>query len=296
MDWDGLISRTRRLNFDSDSDSSDSEGLDEDLVIRGIGGTVWLVKVPKAVMEVWTQIDKDGEHLATLRVYHEADPPVVQLLLADDPALEQGLRGAVFTLVAVAAKSKNMVVVSERAGMQGDMHLEATVDRQWYVKPTLTPNWTRTIAKRNRQANVSNRQLIRIGDEGHIRKIASGAGHWNHFSNMVTAYGHSTSDRAVRIPKNELLDMLFKLFSVQSHWTMKVLKERTKQPLEYLRETLDEVAVLHKSGPNMNTWSLQASYAQRFGLPDESLTADASASDMDIDWEEDEDCEMEEVS
>lgn len=71
MDWDGLISRTRRLNFDSDSDSSDSEGLDEDLVIRGIGGTVWLVKVPKAVMEVWTQIDKDGEHLATLRVYHE---------------------------------------------------------------------------------------------------------------------------------------------------------------------------------------------------------------------------------
>lgn len=45
----------------------------------------------------------------------------MQLLLADDPALEQGLRGAVFTLVAVAAKSKNMVVVSERAGMQGDM-------------------------------------------------------------------------------------------------------------------------------------------------------------------------------
>lgn len=70
MDYDDPVSRTRGSDLDSDSDSSE-EGPNEDLVIRGVSGTVWLVKVPKAVMEAWTKIDKDGEHLGTLRVYQE---------------------------------------------------------------------------------------------------------------------------------------------------------------------------------------------------------------------------------
>lgn len=62
--------RTRDSDLDSNSDSED-DGPNEDLVLRGVSGTVWLVKVPKAVMEAWTRVDKDGEHLATLRVYQE---------------------------------------------------------------------------------------------------------------------------------------------------------------------------------------------------------------------------------
>ena len=65
-------------------------------------------------------------------------------------------------------------------------------------------------------------------------------------------------ERAARIPKNELLDMLFKLFKVQTHWAMKVLRERTKQPLDYLKETLEDIAVLHKVGTFFSTHYLKA--------------------------------------
>lgn len=293
--------RTRDSDLDSNSDSED-EGPNEDLVLRGVSGTVWLVKVPKAVMEAWTRVDKDGEHLATLRVYQETDPPVIQLLLANDPTLKENLRGAVFTLAPTPVRPKNMFVVSEPSSSQTDMQLEASIDQQWHIQPALTQKWARNINERNREANAPKRQLIQIDDgAAHIKRIASGAGHLDNFSNLVRQKPKAASgqfERAARIPKNELLDMLFKLFKIQTHWAMKVLRERTKQPLDYLKETLEDIAVLHKSGPHTNTWSLQASYAQQFGLPppDPSTMAGPSANVApDTEDDEEDDFEMEEV-
>ncbi|CAE6425166.1 unnamed protein product [Rhizoctonia solani] len=302
MDYDEAPTRARDSDLDSNSDS-DEEGPNEDLVIRGGSGTVWLVKVPRAVMEAWMRIDKEGEHLATLRVYQETEPPVIQLLLANDPSLKESLRGAVFTLAPTAVRPKNMFVVSETSPTQADMQLEASIDQQWHIQPALTQKWTRNIHERNREANVPKRQLIQIDDgSAQIKKIASGAGHLGNFSNMVKQKPKPATgqfERAARIPKNELLDMLFKLFLVQSHWSMKVLRERTKQPLDYLKETLEEIAILHKSGPHTNTWSLQASYAQQFGAPPpEANIATTSASNnmMESDEDEDEDEDMDEVT
>ncbi|CAE6410681.1 unnamed protein product [Rhizoctonia solani] len=300
MDYDDAAPRARESDLDSNSDSDD-EGPNEDLVIRGASGTVWLVKVPRAVMETWMRIDKDGEHLATLRVYQETEPPVIQLLLSDDSSLKESLRGAVFTLTPTAVRPKNMFVVSEATPIQADMQLEATIDQQWHIQPALTQKWTRTIHERNREANEPRRQLIQIDDgNAQIKKIASGAGHLGNFSNMVKQKPKPPTgqfERAARIPKNELLDMLFKLFMVQSHWSMKVLRERTKQPLDYLRETLEEIAILHKSGPHTNTWSLQASYAQQFGAPPPEANAATTSADMvESDDDEDEDEDMDEVT
>ncbi|KAJ1307495.1 hypothetical protein OPQ81_001594 [Rhizoctonia solani] len=302
MDYDEAPPRARDSDLDSNSDS-DEEGPNEDLVLRGSTGTVWLVKVPRSVMEAWTKIDKDGEHLATLRVYQETEPPVIQLLLANDPSLKESLRGAVFTLAPTAVRPKNMFVVSETTPTQPDMQFEATINQQWHVQPSLTQKWTKNIDERNRAASVPKRQLIQIDDgSAQIKKIASGAGHLSDFSNMVKQKPKPATgqfERAARIPKNELLDMLFKLFMVQSHWSMKVLRERTKQPLDYLKETLEEIAILHKSGPHTNTWSLQASYAQQFGAPppEANVATSSTINNMvESDEDEDEDEDMDEVT
>ncbi|CAE6488393.1 Transcription initiation factor IIF subunit beta [Rhizoctonia solani] len=301
MDYDDPAPRARDSDLDSNSDS-DEEGPNEDLIIRGAHDNVWLVKVPRTVMEAWMRVDKEGEHLATLRVYQETQPPVIQLFLANDPSLKESLRGAVFTLASTAVPPKNMFVVSEPTPNQPDMQYEAAIGQQWHIQPALTQKWTRNIHERNREANVPKRQLIQIDDgSAQIKKIASGAGHLSNFTNMVKQKPKPSAgfERAARIPKNELLDMLFKLFMLQSHWSMKVLRERTKQPLDYLKETLEEIAILHKSGPHTNTWSLQASYAQQFGAPPpEANAASASTSNnmIESDEEEDEDEDMDEVT
>lgn len=62
------------------------------------------------------------------------------------------------------------------------------------------------------------------------------------------------------MPKNQLLDQLFSLFREKPHWPIKVLREKTQQPELYLKETLLEIATLHRSGEHTGMWELSANF------------------------------------
>ncbi|GAC97639.1 transcription factor subunit [Pseudozyma hubeiensis SY62] len=71
----------------------------------------------------------------------------------------------------------------------------------------------------------------------------------------------SGNEKFARMPKNELLDMLFGLFERWQYWSLKKLREETQQPESYLRETLTGIADLHKRGPYVGNWSLKPEYS-----------------------------------
>ena len=62
------------------------------------------------------------------------------------------------------------------------------------------------------------------------------------------------------MPRDQLLDELFKAFQERERWSIKVLRERTQQPEAYLKEVLAEIAFLHRSGEFNGTWELLANY------------------------------------
>lgn len=95
--------------------------------------------------------------------------------------------------------------------------------------------------------------------------------------------------KAARIPKNQLLDMIFECFRQFQYWPMKALRQRTQQPDSYLRQVLEEVAVLNKSGRFANNYQLSDAYRDKGG--DEAKEAAAEADDGDDDEGE----EMEDV-
>lgn len=66
--------------------------------------------------------------------------------------------------------------------------------------------------------------------------------------------------RAIRMPKKDLLDLLFRLFDEYEYWSMKGLKERTRQPESYLKESLDSIANLIKKGPYTSKYNLKPEY------------------------------------
>ena len=47
-------------------------------------------------------------------------------------------------------------------------------------------------------------------------------------------------------------------FKEYEFWPLKALKERTKQPEAYLKQTLEMVAYLVRSGPHAATWHLRS--------------------------------------
>lgn len=103
-------------------------------------------------------------------------------------------------------------------------------------------------------------------------------------------------NKAARIPKNELIDMLHKLFDEFEYWPMREIKQKTRQPEAYLKETLSDIADLVKSGSFASCWKRHAEYSKHsytvHGKPPE---ADGEPDDDQVVDEEDDNLEMEDV-
>ncbi|CDO75798.1 hypothetical protein BN946_scf184934.g13 [Trametes cinnabarina] len=80
-------------------------------------------------------------------------------------------------------------------------------------------------------------------------------------------------DHMTRLPRNALLDILFRLFEGQTQWSFKALRERTQQPEAYLKEVLPEIAYVHRVGQHRGLWELSAVFKyQARELPSGSRT------------------------
>ncbi|KAH9902850.1 transcription initiation factor IIF, beta subunit-domain-containing protein [Cubamyces lactineus] len=59
-------------SMDTESDGDEGPNYDSDAMrVLPDDGTVYLVKIPKHLIERWTAIDEEGVHLATIRFYHD---------------------------------------------------------------------------------------------------------------------------------------------------------------------------------------------------------------------------------
>ncbi|PBP26182.1 transcription initiation factor IIF [Diplocarpon rosae] len=84
----------------------------------------------------------------------------------------------------------------------------------------------------------------------------------NSFNSFIKTKSQPTKDRpqmmkTARMPQNELLDRIFDCFRKYNYWSMKALRAELQQPEVYLRETLEKIAVLAKSGRFATQWSLR---------------------------------------
>lgn len=80
-------------------------------------------------------------------------------------------------------------------------------------------------------------------------------------------------NKTTRMPQNELLDLIYQAFREYKYWPFKTLKARLRQPEVYLKQTLEMVAHLVKSGDFAMTWELkpeakESSYANALAYND----------------------------
>jgi transcription initiation factor TFIIF subunit beta len=101
--------------------------------------------------------------------------------------------------------------------------------------------------------------------------------------------GKPQQNKAARVSKEELIDMLHAAFDEYQYWPMKALKTRTKQPEAFLKETLAEIGQLVKSGSFASTWKRQEMFNVDRKLTGQQQAAPAGADGDDSDGEEMED-------
>lgn len=116
-----------------------------------------------------------------------------------------------------------------------------------------------------------------------------------------------TEGRASRMDKKALMKLLFELFDKYDYWTMKGLKEKTNQPEVYLKECLENIAVMERRGPYALKYRLRDEYKKsrevekkvQQGLSIEEVEEEEKRKAQEEDDaadEEDEDVEMEDVA
>jgi len=106
-------------------------------------------------------------------------------------------------------------------------------------------------------------------------------------------------NKTARWPENELLDAIAQRFSEYKYWAIKTLRTKIPQPEAFIREGLEKVAVLHRSGPFANHWSLRPEYegmmaTKNLPQPANDTAAPKSAAELVSD-DEDDDVKMEDV-
>lgn len=115
-----------------------------------------------------------------------------------------------------------------------------------------------------------------------------GASNISQQASTKPAKARTHENKTARMPQNELLDLIYSCFRRHKYWPFKSLKAELKQPEAYLKQTLEIVAHLVKSGDFAMTWELkpeakESSYAAAYQDAKEELppTAD-EGSDGDI--------------
>ncbi|GAA5920954.1 hypothetical protein JCM3775_004020 [Rhodotorula graminis] len=187
--------------------------------------------------------------------------------------------------------SKNLYVFGERieddveTGDEGARRkrrkttLVGTVAHECSLTPSIqsadaSAAYARILRERQRKASEPRRTLKMLDvDKAQANRMASGMGTaglkgrvatFANTSNRAKAAGTSSGtaqqQRLTRIPKNELLDLLFPLFAQAPYWHLRALNDHVQQPQTYLRETLNEVAILVPKGPYAQMWALRPEY------------------------------------
>ncbi|KAH9016134.1 transcription initiation factor IIF, beta subunit-domain-containing protein [Lactarius pseudohatsudake] len=278
---------------------------DEHIMLESGQGRVWLVKIPKFLMERWSKFDAEGVQLAKIRIYDVppgAAPRIVVLVPSDD-----GDGDDIYELDMVNQDVHNQVVVAERAkattgtGRARTTIMTGKVKHECNLRPRMTGRYERRLAARG--AAAKNEKAVRVGlmdgaraGRGGGKMLSSGISSASGFAGP-----HGQYERMARMPRNQLLDSLFSLFREREQWPIKLLREKTQQPEVYLKEVLSEIATLHRSGEFNGTWELTPSF-KGDGIKAEGMSqlyasqpSNADVSMDDYDEEEDDDDDMEEV-
>jgi len=296
---------------------------DEPLMMDAGNGRVWLVKIPRFLMQRWSAIDAEGIHLATIRVYHDdkaasgKKPRIVLILPNADPNSTQP--GDEYEMDMVNDAVENQVVIAEREKEPGSGNrarttiLTGRVKHECNLRPSLSDRYRQRLKERSRASNTPVRTIRMIEDEtpggrGHINRLTSGVSNTGGFSDLVKPKPKAAKgqfERMARMPRNQLLDILFSLFREKEHWSIKPLREKTQQPEVYLKEVLTEIAFLHRSGEHNGTWELMANFKgdgiKGENVPITDLTPSQGDIKMEEDYDEDDDDDdddddMEEIS
>ncbi|KAF2797615.1 hypothetical protein K505DRAFT_269151 [Melanomma pulvis-pyrius CBS 109.77] len=241
-------------------------------------------KLPQAFYLQPMTDKKDKEVLASTYVFSEKDLPGYK---PTGWGYGQGNRGNFGGVQDPKARIQKRTKFKKAIPKQTALLGSAT--REYNCNPLETKEFVEFQKSRTRHAIQGNHTKSNIVPHSEMNDLELGANLQKAFKGFIkpAAAPKTQLNKAARIPKNELIDQLHQLFDQFAYWPMKAIKNKTRQPEAYLKDVLNDIAALVKSGPF-------ASCYKRSGMYDKDILhrVDGKPPDMEDSGDED---EMEDV-
>jgi transcription initiation factor TFIIF subunit beta len=206
-------------------------------------------------------LEEDGLDIGAVRIY-KATPdsaPKVMVRLSDTGPCSDLPKD--YLLKFSKCEQKMHLFCEDIAGRA--MMIEGKVDKECHMNPIMDEDYRQIMQKRNVEASKPKRtiQVVDTVEDGHKIGLIK---HVNEYE-LIKAQKARTipEEKKERLPRKEVMDMIFHAFERYPHWNFKGLVERTQQPSVYLKEILSEVAIYNKRGPFKNLYELRPEYKRK---------------------------------
>lgn len=227
------------------------------------GDDVWIVKVPNYVAQAWTS----APNLSVGKLVMEdvaAQAPKLSLELTGplaqslpkryDITSEENHALQVFTQVGDSLSVKGHV------SSKLDARVRATY-RDKEGRLIVDESFARiTRAKAEEEKRKVQANTIQVIKGRITRPLPRNIQHKRKNDDEV-----GTKLKRSRLEKDELEKELFRLFEKEKYWHLATLQANLNQPSAWLKEVLNEIAVLNRSGPNLGQYELKREYKTSMG-------------------------------
>ena len=206
-------------------------------------------------------MEEDGLDIGVVRIYKATatEPAKVAVHLSENGPCGDMPKN--YTMNYSRCDQKMHLFCEDIAGRA--MMIEGRVDKEFYMKPVLNEEYRKVMHQRNEEASRPKRsiQVVDSVEGGHRLEVLK---HIREFDLLKAKKARTTPDeKRERLPRQEVMDMLFRAFERMPHWNFKGLLEQTQQPTVYLKEILAEIAVYNKRGPYKNLYELKPEYKRK---------------------------------
>lgn len=158
--------------------------------------------------------------------------------------------------------TQQMHLLVQSAQTEEALGIQGRVEQECHMIPVLEDERYRTLLRARTEAANRPKRSIQLVD-GHHR--ASMVEHVSEHALLAGQAKRRTEPemRRERLPRGEVINMLFKAFERYERMSFGDLLTHTQQPAAYLKEILGEVAIYNKRGPNKSLYELLPEYQRR---------------------------------
>lgn len=197
---------------------------------------VWLVKVPDYFAERLNDLEEDGLDLGTVRIHMgsssgpsatgPATPRVTVELNTQGPCSDLPSE---YNLRFSRCDQQMHIFCEDMAGRA--VRIEGKVEQICSMNPLgVGEEYRRVMRARNEEANRPKRTIQLVHDEQESARVGM-VKHVNEHEMLMRKKRKNEPDlRRERLPREDVIDLIFRAFERIPHWTFKGLIEETQQP------------------------------------------------------------------